>query len=197
MPMREQLRNFKKDRIMLEAGRLFFERGFRGTSLEAIADSMGMTKPFVYGIYDKKTDILFDISLRVSTLSLEAVETASQAAGSPRERLVRMAEGLAEVCMAHRISVAVFFREEGSLDPEHLVVIHEVKGRIDEVFARLLEEGVRSGDFEIEDLRVAALAIGGMISWSYSWYRPGGRLTAREIGQHMAAYALRIAGAKE
>ncbi|RZL60527.1 MAG: TetR/AcrR family transcriptional regulator [Variovorax sp.] len=197
MPMREQLRNFKKERIMQEAGRLFHARGFGGTSLEAIADSMGMTKPFVYGVYDRKSDILFDISLRVSTLSLEAVEAASQAAGSPRDRLVRMAEGLAAVCMEHRVSVAVFFREEGLLDPEHLVVIHEVKGRIDEVFARLLEDGVGSGDFEIDDLRVAALAIGGMISWSYSWYRPGGRLSAQEIRAHMTGYALRIAGARE
>lgn len=198
MPMmREQLRNFKKERIMLEAERLFYERGFRGTSLEAIADSMGMTKPFVYGIYDKKTDILFDISSRVSAMSLEAVETASQAAGSPRERLLRMADELATVCMENRISVAVFFREEGLLDPEHLVVIHDLKGRIDEVFARVLEEGVRSGDFEIDDLHLAALAIGGMISWSYSWYRPEGRLSAQEIRDHMSEYALRIAGAKD
>ena len=40
----------------------------------------------------------------------------------------------------------------------------------------LLESGVRSGDFRLADTSIAALAIGGIVSWAYVWYRPNGRL---------------------
>lgn len=194
MALRDQLKNFKKERILEEAQRLFYARGFRGTSLEAIAESMGMTKPFVYGVYDRKTDILYDLSLRNISLSLDAVESACQEAGTPPARLVEVARRLAHICIEHREAVTVFFREEASLEPEHLKVINGLKGRLDSALSALLAEGVKSGHFDLSDVRTAALAIGGMISWTYSWYRPTGRLNAEDIKDHLAQYALRIAG---
>ena len=47
----------------------------------------------------------------------------------------------------------------------------------------LLIEGVASGEFEIQDHSIAALALGGMISWAYTWYRPDGRVSARRLGK--------------
>lgn len=196
MAIRDQLKTFKKERILEQAQRLFYERGFRGTSLDAIAESMEMTKPFVYGVYGKKTDILYDVSLRIINTSLEAVEGASKVPGTPIERLVEVARRLTQVCIEHREGVTVFFREEASLEPEHVEVVNGLKGRIDDALAGLLEEGVKTGDFDLQDVRTAALAIGGMISWTYIWYRPTGRLKTEELKELMAQYALRIVGAK-
>lgn len=196
MAIRDQLKTFKKERILEQAQRLFYERGFRGTSLDAIAESMEMTKPFVYGVYGKKTDILYDVSLRIINTSLDAVEGASKVPGTPIERLVEVARRLTQVCIEHREGVTVFFREEASLEPEHVEVVNGLKGRIDDALAGLLEEGVKTGDFDLQDVRTAALAIGGMISWTYIWYRPTGRLKTEELKELMAQYALRIVGAK-
>lgn len=196
MAIREQLRNFKKERILEEALRLFYERGFRGTSLEAIAESMEMTKPFVYGVYERKTDILYDISLRNISISLEAVVAGCEGPGTASDRLADVARRLTQVCIEHREAVTVFFREEASLEPEHLLIINDLKGQLDARVAALLEEGVAAGEFRMVDVRTASLAIGGMISWTYSWYRPDGRLPPEAIKDHMAQYALRIAGAK-
>jgi AcrR family transcriptional regulator len=196
MAIRDQLKSFKKEKVMQEAQRLFFKRGFRGTSLEAIASSMGMTKPFIYGLYENKAKILFDISLRNIKLALDAVESACQAAGTPSERLVEVARRLTHICIEHGEAVTVFFREEASLEPLHLKTINELKGQLDSALAGLLEEGVESGDFKMTDVRIGSLAISGMISWSYTWYRPTGRLKAEEIKEHMAQYSLLIAGAR-
>lgn len=194
--IRDQLRNVKKERILVEARKLFYLHGFRGTSLDAIAESMGVTKPFVYGVYDKKTDILFDISLRNIHSSIEAVEGGAASAGSVSERLAEAARRLTRVCIEYREGVAVFFRDETSLDPEHHEVIRALKQRIDDSLAHLLEEGAANGEFQLVDARTSALAIGGMISWSYIWYRPHGRLSMKALMEQMAQYTLRIAGAK-
>jgi TetR/AcrR family transcriptional regulator, cholesterol catabolism regulator len=195
--IRDQLRSVKKERIMSEALRLFYANGFRGTSLDAIAEAMQVTKPFVYGVYDKKTEILFEIYLQSINSSLEAVEGGAASTGTVSERLAEVARRLMRVCIEHREAVAVFFREENSLEPEQLQVIAELKGRFDDALTHLLEEGVKAGEFKLLDARTSSLAIGGMISWSYIWYRPQGRLTPEELMEQMAQYALRIAGASQ
>jgi hypothetical protein len=89
----------------------------------------------------------------------------------------------------------VFFREEASIPIEVTRDINELKGRFDARLAALIEAGVAAGEFRVRDPRTASLAIGGMISWIYIWYREGGRLTPAEIGEHMADYVLNLLGA--
>ena len=195
MNMRDELRSFKKERILEEAERLFYERGYRGTSLDAIAESLDMTKPFVYAVYDRKVDILVDISMRALNRSYDAIRESRQAGGSPTRQMQRFALRFTEAVIRNQAGSAVFFREEASIPPEVTLEINELKGRFDQELAALIAEGQAAGEFKVSDARTATLALGGMISWIYIWYRKGGRLTPEAIGEHMADYALRIVGA--
>jgi AcrR family transcriptional regulator len=192
--IKEQIKTVKKERIMAEAIRLFYEQGYRGTTLEQIADALGVTKPFVYGVYDKKTDILFDIALQNISSSLEAAQQGFDSKGSVSERLVEVVRRLTKVCIDHQEAVAVYFREQTSLEPEQLRVIHGLHKKFDRVLALLLEDGVRQKEFSLDDSRTASLAISGMVSWTYVWFRNSGRLSQHELMEQMAQYALRIAG---
>ena len=111
MTIKQEIESFKKDRIRGQAERLFYERGFRGTSMDAIAESLHATKPFLYGAYQKKTDILFDIHLRVVQRSLDAIDTARASPGTPAEKLRRFALRLTDVTLSNQAAVAIFFRE--------------------------------------------------------------------------------------
>lgn len=195
MNMRDELRSFKKERILEEAERLFYERGYRGTSLDAIAESLDMTKPFVYAVYDRKVDILVDISMRALNRSYDAIRESRQAGGSPTRQMQRFALRFTETVIRNQAGSAVFFREEASIPPEVTLEINELKGRFDQELAALIADGQATGEFKVSDARTATLALGGMISWIYIWYRKGGRLTPEAIGEHMADYALRIVGA--
>jgi len=194
--IRTEFETLKKDRIRGQAEQLFYERGFSGTTMEAIADSLRATKPFLYGAYAKKTDILVDIHMSVVQRILQAIESACASPGPASQKLHQFARGLAEMTLTNQAAVAIYFREEASLPPRQLRKINDVKGKIDESLAGLLEEGVAAGEFHVGDVRLAALAIGGMISWTYTWYRPGGRLDIAAIAGDMADYALRVAGAR-
>ena len=52
MNVRDELRSLKKERVLEAAQQLFYERGYRGTTLDAIAESLNVSKPFVYAVYD-------------------------------------------------------------------------------------------------------------------------------------------------
>jgi len=64
------------------------------------------------------------------------------------------------------------------------------------VLSGLLTEGVAGGEFDVGDVHLAALAIGGMISWAYTWHRPAGRLALDDMCQRMADLALQMVGAR-
>jgi TetR/AcrR family transcriptional regulator, cholesterol catabolism regulator len=193
--IRAEIDTLKKQRIRGQAEQLFYERGFSGTTMEAIAESLRATKPFLYGSYAKKTDILVDIHMSVVDRILLGIECARASAGTASEKLRRFARELTEMTLTNQAAVAIYFREEASLPPRQLRKINDAKGKIDAGLAALLQDGVESGEFHVADVRLAALAIGGMISWAYTWYRPGGRLEIAAIADQMAEYALHLAGA--
>ena len=100
----------------------------------------------------------------------------------------------AKVVLGRQANIAIFFREEKSLEPAALAEIDTLRERFDRVLSKLLAEGVIAGEFEIADVRLTALAIGGMISWAYTWHRPGGRLGIDELCERMAELTLRMVG---
>ncbi len=194
--IRDEIEHFRRGRIRGEAERLFYERGFSNTSMDAIAESVQATKPFIYGSYASKADILVDIHLRVVESVWRAIDEARREGGRARDNLASFARRLTRLVLDHQAAVAVYFREESALPARQLKKVNDLKGRIDEAIADLLQQGTASGDFRVDDPHTAALAIGGMISWSYTWYRDGGRLDAAALADRMAQYALRIAGAR-
>ena len=58
--MREEISAYKRERILEEAVKLFYERGFSGTTLDDIAGKLGVTKPFIYDLV-KKFDLVPNI----------------------------------------------------------------------------------------------------------------------------------------
>jgi AcrR family transcriptional regulator len=84
-------------RIIDAARALFAEHGIRGTSLQMIADALGVTKAAVYHQYPSKDEIVLAVAEVVLT-RLEAAVTAAEAARSrsrAREVLVAGMVGLA------------------------------------------------------------------------------------------------------
>jgi TetR/AcrR family transcriptional regulator, cholesterol catabolism regulator len=193
----------KRERILQEAVAQFYARGFTATTLDDIAAGLGVTKPFIYTHFRSKTELLAALCMPTIELSLAAVANAANGRGSPTERLCRAAIDFAKVVLSRQANIAIFFREEKSLEPEALAEIDTLRKRFDRVLSKLLTEGVIAGEFEIADVRLTALAIGGMISWAYTWHRPNGRLSLEELCERLAELVLRMvevrpgAGAKQ
>ena len=56
--MRDEILAYKRERILEEAVKLFYERGFTGTTLDDIAAELGVTKPFIYTHFRGKVELL-------------------------------------------------------------------------------------------------------------------------------------------
>ncbi len=119
---------------------------------------------------------------------------AAKGTGTPTKRLNRAVIDFTKVVLQRQANIAIFFREEKHLAAAALAEITALRKRFDRTLSKLLTEGVVAGEFEVADVNVAALAIGGMISWAYTWHRPNGRLPLDELCARMAELALQMAG---
>ena len=192
--MRDEILAYKRERILQEAVTLFYERGFTATTLDDIAHGLGVTKPFIYTHFKSKTDLLAAICLPTIQMAVEAAANAVRSEGSASERLQRLIVDFTKVVLVRQPNIAVYFREEKSLEPQALAEINALRREFDRWLSRLLEEGIAAGEFVVEDVNLTSLALGGMISWAYTWHRPGGRLDVEMLGSCMATIALRMAG---
>jgi AcrR family transcriptional regulator len=194
--MREEISAYKRERILEEAVKLFYERGFSGTTLDDIAGKLGVTKPFIYTHFRSKVELLEAICRPTIEKSLAAIADAAEQRGSASERLFNGVVNFTKVVLQRQANIAVYFREEKSLSEAGLGDINAMRKAFDRVLSDLLDEGVNAGEFHIADIRVAALAIGGMVSWAYTWYQPGGRLSIDDVGAQMARFAVEMVGVR-
>ncbi len=194
--MREEILAYKRERILEEAVKLIYERGFTGTTLDDIAAELGVTKPFIYTHFRSKTELLAALCKPTIELSLNAVASAAKRSGSPTERLRRAMVDFTQVVLSRQANIAIYFREEKNLEPAALAEINGLRKKFDRVLSNLLSEGVAAGEFEVKDVNLAALAIGGMISWAYTWHRPEGRLPLEDMCERMADLALQMVGVR-
>jgi len=194
--MKDEINAYKRERILEEAVKLFYGRGFTATTLDDIAAELGVTKPFIYTHFRGKLELLAALCKPTIELSLDAVANASAQPGTPTQRLRQAVAGFTMVVLRRQPNIAIYFREEKHLTKDALGEINSLRKRFDHLLTELLDEGVATGEFDLPDTSLSALAIGGMISWAYTWYRPGGRLTIEDTAEQMAILALRMAGVR-
>ena len=192
--MREQVMAFKREQILNAAGTLFYELGYQGTTLERVARELGVTKPFIYYHFKDKAEILSEISKRGISRANEVLRASLASEGPATERLYQAVKAIMHTIVHSQRYTAIYFREQKNFDEAIRVPLEKMHREFDELLARLLQDGVDSGEFRVDDLRLASLAIGGMVNWAYSWYREDGRLSEDELCEGMARLALRTAG---
>ena len=150
--MREEILAYKRERIIEEAVKLFYARGFTGTTLDDIAAELGVTKPFIYTHFRSKVELLAALCTPTIEMSLAAVENAAKLSGRPTERLHRAIVDFTHVILSRQANIAIFFREEKNLTTEALAEINALRRQFDRVLSQLLAEGNEAGEFHIADV---------------------------------------------
>jgi TetR/AcrR family transcriptional regulator, cholesterol catabolism regulator len=188
--IREAVMSLKRERIVAAAVDLFYRNGFGHTTLDQVAEQMGMTKPFIYAHFNSKTELLAAICAQGISVSLQAINRALASSGSARERLTAFAHDFMLAVLESQKHIAIYTREEKNLEPSDREIIRNMRREFDRKLTGLLDRGVANGEFTINETPLAALAIGGIASWASVWYRPGGRLPAQVIARQMAELML-------
>jgi len=111
-----------RQQIIDTAQRMFVERGYNATSLQSIADELGLTKAAVYYHFRAKGDILHAVMkpgiLRIASLLDEAEQMRGR-----RARAEHVTEGYVDFLVANRLYAVM-----AATDPESESTHHKMHG---------------------------------------------------------------------
>ncbi len=122
--------------IVEAAGRLFGERGYDATRLDAIAAAAGVTKPIVYRHFDSKRDLYLALLDR-HRADLSGFVGAMPADGTAEERLRAVLDLWLDYVEAHAYSWKMLFRDTGG-GPEVAARRREVHAEARAVLVELI-----------------------------------------------------------
>jgi len=190
--MRQEIKEYKRSRIIEEASKLFFERGYDGTSVDLLAQELGVTKPFIYSCFKNKYAILEAVHKQAAERVLNAIEQASLIKGGPEKGLSEFIRLFVHENIRNQVSSGVFLREEKHLAEETLKSVREIERSVNEKLTGLIQRGIDEGVFHVEDASIASMSISGMVRWVHRWYQRDGRHSPDAIAGQLAQLGLNM-----
>jgi len=184
------LKDHRREAILRSVASILRNSRLSSVTIQDIANELGMTKGNLYYYFKNKREILFYCHMRSMEISLLALHEAIQSYGSPTDKL--------RILLTHHIRGIVDEGFGASLQTDFESLSVEQRRRCvrkrDEFEAgvrRLIEDGVRLGEFECRNVKLVGFAILGAVNWLPKWYRPGGDFIPQQIAEEMTDYFLR------
>lgn len=179
-----------RDDIVQAATRIFSRRGYHGTSMQHIADELGMRKASLYHHVSAKEDLLFAIHQRlIDKLVNGTLEVVSSSLG-PEEKLRRIILVNTEMVTGDVDAVSVFLKERDAIAGERWTGVVAQRDVYEQMVAGVIRDGVSSGVFAQADPALLTKAVLSMPSWASMWFRADGPMGAEELAELFSDVAL-------
>lgn len=180
-----------REQLIDIAAQLFDKKGYAQTGINDIAKALGLGRSAVYHYFRNKEEILAAlVEAEALTPSHQLQDLMQVPDLTSSERLRRaVTDGI-----VRRLSSGSRFILLSRLEtqiPEELGPLYNTGRRhIFDFYAKVIADGIASGEFRNVDPKVAAFAVIGMANWTSRWYTPAGARTPHEIGEIIADFAL-------
>lgn len=177
----------RRQEVIDVAARIFNEKGYEATSIQEIAEEVGILKGSLYYYIDTKEDLLFAVIREAYDAALSVIEQLEQRDGDALEMIEALVHGHAQVFAATFVQSSVFFREFRALSEERQKTIREAGDVYNRFLISQIRRGQRSGEVKSDiNPRLAAIGIIGMMNSMAFWYRPDGPASAAQIGREFS-----------
>jgi AcrR family transcriptional regulator len=174
------------------SARLFYEKGYSETSMQEIADALGMLKGSIYYYIETKEDLLFRLLMQVHD-DVDALleRTIARDGLEPLERLRRYVRCVVMYSTGNLPRMSVYYHELDHLSGERRETVFGRRRRHQDFVVGLIEaaqvDGTAGSTVEAGILR--DFGFGAMI-WIYRWYRPDGRHSPEAIADACADFVV-------
>ncbi|RZS80873.1 TetR/AcrR family transcriptional regulator [Pigmentiphaga kullae] len=179
----------RRDAILNSVASVLSSGRLSTLTMQDIADELGITKGNLYYYFTDKQDILYQCHMRAMDASLEALRRARQAKGSPGERLQQL-------LAAHIVGIlkdglgSVLLTDLENLRPENRDVYVARRDEFERGVRKLIEEGMKAGEFHCDDSLLAGFSMLGAINWITKWFRADGRLSVDDVAAGMSRFLM-------
>jgi len=189
-PRRARRSDARRDGILKAAARIFRDRGFADAGMRDIAAAADLSPANLYHYFRGKDELLFYCQDRALDRMLASVDRA-------RRGSVNAATQLRQVLAAHvttmldEVEGATAHLQVDSLSTVLRRRIVDKRDRYERAVRRIVERGVKSGEFSAGDPAIVTRAMLGALNWTATWFRPDGPIPADRVGHTIASFLVR------
>ena len=172
------------------AARIILRKGYDATSINDIANELGMTKAGLYHYINGKKELLFDImNFGLDELEKEVI-TPAQSIPDPIARLRFIIASHARLVTRGQGAITLLVDEITALTPvQNRKITRRKRAHFDRLRA-VLNALKSEGMLHDVDTTVATFSLLGMINWLSRWFKQDGALTEEQIAEEIVKIAL-------
>jgi AcrR family transcriptional regulator len=183
-------REHRADHIYRAAAEIMCRKGYEATSMNDIAEAVGLTKAGIYHYIRGKEDLLFQImSFAMDMVETDVIAHARQVPDA-EERLRPVVERHARRILEVGGAVTIILEEMPGLTPSHRRTIKQRKRAYFELVQHTLVQLAAEGKLRELNPSVGAFTLFGMILWISRWYRRDGVQSAEQVLRDLVEMAL-------
>lgn len=194
-PRRATRSALTRDLVLDAALTLFAQRGYHGTALSEIAESLQVRTPSLYNHMASKHELLRGIVDRTTADVLADFHAVVDPEDPPVEQLRKAVEVYAHRHATHRREALVVNRDTGSLEEPVRSELQARRREHEHALRAVIARGVEDGAFRVDSPALASFAIRELCVSIARWFSDDGELTAEAVADQYSRFALRIVGA--
>lgn len=177
------MKDNKFAKIQNVATTLFSEKGYDGTSMQEIADAVGLHKSTLFHYVRGKEDLLRQILERsglVNFSNLSAIAGNNEM--EPEEKLRRAIRNHLRGVVEDIKGANIYLHARNSLSRKQVATYVDTQRQYRKEFQKIIAEMQGKGYFESLDEKVVAYLILGALNSIMRWFKKGGTMTVDELG---------------
>lgn len=183
--------------VVLDAAlTLFARRGYHGTALSEIAESLQVRTPSLYNHMESKHELLRRIVDRTTAGVLADFHAVVDPDDPPVEQLRKATAVYAHRHATHRREALVVNRDTGSLEEPARSELQARRREHEHALRAVIARGVADGAFRVDSPALASFAIRELCVSIARWFSDDGELSAEDVAEQYSRFALRIVGAE-
>ena len=183
---------FQKAKMLETARRLFWEKGYRATSMRDIGISYGCKPANIYNFFSDKKEILFEVLREEMEQIIHPIKhLEDDDHTSPIEQLRFLIECHLKVTLSYRRSARLLFDVAlDNLSPDKRKKIVDYRDTYDRIIRKVIRRGIDAGHFPEIDVKLAGFMIASMITRTRIWFHPKKGTSVGELVDFIFQFAL-------
>ena len=186
----------RRDELIEVAARVFAAQGYGNTSIQELADQVGLLKGSLYHYIATKEDLLFEVIRSTMVTWQNLVRSTRDADSATLDKLRTYIHNNIEGSLNARERTAVVTHDFQALSPKRQKIILEMRQDHDDLLRELIqkakEEKLIGADVNVKLVALAILTMSGSL---YRWYNPNGELSAKMIAASLTEFVMNGLGA--
>lgn len=183
-------------RFLTAAVSAFSGRGYHATTTRDIATIAGASPAAIYTYYATKADLLYEIALIAHDYILQETLAAVASADDPVETIAAIVRRSVTYHAEEHVLARVVNTDFRALEVSRLATIMKIRRSISSIVREQVQRGVDSGDFDVEHIDGAAIAILRLMDVA-PWYNERGPMTPAELAEVYVGLILRMLGTSD